>query len=147
MNFTLDQLLALDAIARTGSFASAANELHKVPSAVSYSIQCLESALGVDVFDRSRRKAVLTDAGQKILSQSRSVITAAQNLERVASELKDGWEPELHVVVDGALPMDAVLDCIRAGNSHLDLIASIDARKGPGSGRWTASVPEPHIWI
>ena len=113
MNFTLDQLLALDAIARTGSFASAANELHKVPSAVSYSIQCLESALGVDVFDRSRRKAVLTDAGQKILSQSRSVITAAQNLERVASELKDGWEPELHVVVDGALPMDAVLDCIR----------------------------------
>ena len=113
MNFTLDQLLALDAIARTGSFASAASELHKVPSAVSYSIQSLESALGVDVFDRSRRKAVLTDAGQKILGQSRSVIMAAQDLERVANELKDGWEPELHVIVDGALPMDAVLDCIR----------------------------------
>jgi DNA-binding transcriptional LysR family regulator len=29
MNFTLDQLLALDAIARTGSFAGAATELYK----------------------------------------------------------------------------------------------------------------------
>ena len=113
MNFTLDQLLALDAIARSGSFASAARELHKVPSAVSYSIQSLESALGVDVFDRSRRKAVLTDAGHKVLIVARTVIEAAKDLERAASELKDGWEPELHVVVDGALPMDAVLDCIR----------------------------------
>jgi len=113
MNFTLDQLLALDAIARTGSFAAAASDLHKVPSAVSYSIQSLEAALGVDVFDRSRRKAVLTAAGNKVLNSARLVISTARDLERVASELKDGWEPELHVIVDGALPMDAVLDCIR----------------------------------
>ena len=113
MNFTLDQLLALDAISRTGSFAAAAADLHKVPSAVSYSIQSLEAAIGVDVFDRSRRKAILTDAGHKVLHSARSVIAAARDLERVASELKDGWEPELHVIVDGALPMDAVLDCIR----------------------------------
>ncbi|MAY79409.1 MAG: LysR family transcriptional regulator [Deltaproteobacteria bacterium] len=113
MNFTLDQLLALDAIARTGSFASAASELHKVPSAVSYSIQGLESALGVDVFDRSRRKAVLTPAGQRLLDASREVLDQARMLERVAFQLHDGWEPELHVVVDGALPMNAIIRCIR----------------------------------
>lgn len=84
MNFTLDQLMALDAIARTGSFAAAASELHKVPSAVSYSIQGLESALGVDVFDRSRRKAVLTPAGQRLLDASREVLDQARMLERVA---------------------------------------------------------------
>ena len=113
MNFTLDQLLALDAIARTGSFAKAAAELHKVPSAVSYSIQSLESALGSEVFDRSRRKAVLTTAGHRILELSRDVIESAKNLERVARELKHGWEPELHVIVDGALPLDSVMTCIR----------------------------------
>ena len=113
MNFTLDQLLALDAIDRAGSFAAAAAELHKVPSAVSYTIQSLESALGVEVFDRSRRKAVLTDAGHQVLNLSRDVIAAARKLDRVASQLQDGWEPELHVIVDGALPMNAVLDCIR----------------------------------
>ena len=113
MNFTLDQLLALDAIARTGSFAKAASELHKVPSAISYSIQSLESALGVDVFDRSRRKAVLTDAGLRLLEVSREVIEQARTLERVAAELEGGWEPELHVVVDGALPMEPFLRCLR----------------------------------
>ena len=113
MNFTLDQLLALDSISRTGSFAAAAAELHKVPSAVSYAIQTLESALGLEVFDRSRRKAVLTDAGHRVLTLSREVIASARRLERVASELQDGWEPELHVIVDGALPMNAVLTSIR----------------------------------
>lgn len=113
MNFTLDQLLALESIARTGSFAAAAAELHKVPSAVSYSIQTLESALGIELFDRTRRKAVLTDAGHRVLILAGEIIADARQLERVASELQDGWEPELHVIVDGALPMDAVLACIR----------------------------------
>ena len=113
MNFTLDQLLTLDSIARTGSFAAAAAELHKVPSAVSYAIQTLESALGLEVFDRSRRKAVLTDAGHRVLTLSREVIASGRRLERVARELQDGWEPELHVIVDGALPMNAVLTSIR----------------------------------
>ena len=113
MNFTLDQLLALDAIERTGSFAEAATQLHKVPSAVSYSIQSLESALGVDVFDRSRRKAVLTPEGQRILDLAREVISQARELERSAAQMKGGWEPELHVVVDGALPMEPFLRCMR----------------------------------
>jgi len=105
--------MALDAIARTGSFAAAGSTLHKVPSAISYSIQTLESVLGVEVFDRSRRKAVLTPAGHKLLEESRAVLERAKRLERVAAELQDGWEPELHVVVDGALPMESIIRAIR----------------------------------
>jgi DNA-binding transcriptional LysR family regulator len=113
MDFSLDQLLALDAIVRTGSFAAAATELHKVPSAISYNIQGLEAALGVDVFDRTRRKSVLTREGQRLLEASREVLDRARNLDRVASELRAGWEPQLHVVVDGALPMQPVIRCVR----------------------------------
>jgi len=113
MNITLDQLLALDAIARTGSFASAAKELHKVPSAVSYLVRELESGLDVVLFDRSRRKAELTAAGRKILEASRDVLAAARALEATAVELRAGWEPELHVVMDGALPMGPVTRCLR----------------------------------
>jgi len=113
MNFTLDQLLALDAIARTGTFAGAADELHKVPSAISYLVQGLESATDVDLFDRSRRKAVLTKAGQRILEASREVIEQGRALERVAAELSGGWEAELHVIVDGALPISPITACLR----------------------------------
>lgn len=113
MDFTLDQLRALDAIDRTGSFASAARELHKVTSAVSYLVRELESTLGVELFDRSGRRAVLTPAGRRVLEASREVLDRGRALQRVAAELRDGWEPELHVVVDGALPMAPILACIR----------------------------------
>ena len=95
MNFTLDQLLALDAIARTGSFAAAAKELHKVPSAISYLVAGLESVLEVEAFDRSRRKAVLTKSGQRILEASREVIERAQALDRVPETLRRSGCPHL----------------------------------------------------
>lgn len=108
MNLTLDQLSALDSIARTGSFAAAAAELHRVPSAVSYAVKGLEDALGVPVFDRTGRKAVLTREGARILEQARAVLDEARALERLAAELRGGWEAELRVVVDGALPLRGV---------------------------------------
>lgn len=113
MDFTLDQLKALDAIARTGSFAAAGAELHKVPSAVSYLIRTLESATGVDLFDRSRRQAVLTREGRRLLEESRAVLARAQDLQQVVLDLQGGWEPELHVVVDGALPMKDLTRCLK----------------------------------
>lgn len=111
--FTLDQLLVLDAIARSGTFSEAAKRLHKVPSAVSYNVQGLESALGVPLFDRSRRRAELTPEGRRVLEAARAVLTEARALDRTASDLRDGWEPELHVVVDGALPIRPFTTCIR----------------------------------
>ena len=70
---TLDQLIVLDAVAREGSFAAAAQVLHRVPSAVSYAIKGLEDALGVSLFDRTGRIAVLTPAGRRLLGEAREV--------------------------------------------------------------------------
>jgi len=80
---------------------------------MSYLVSSVEAALGVEAFDRSRRKAVLTKAGQRILDASKVVIEQARSLDRIASELRDGWEPELHVVVAGALPMGPITRCLR----------------------------------
>jgi DNA-binding transcriptional LysR family regulator len=60
MRLTLDALQVLDAVDRKGSFAAAAGELHRVPSAITYSVQQLEEGLGVQVFDRRGHRAVLT---------------------------------------------------------------------------------------
>ncbi len=43
MRLSLDALLVLDAIERKGSFAAAAHELHRVPSAITYTVQKLEA--------------------------------------------------------------------------------------------------------
>ncbi len=50
---TLEALRVMDAIDRRGSFAAAADELGRVPSALSYTMQKLEEELDVVLFDRS----------------------------------------------------------------------------------------------
>src|SRR5687767_3519247 len=69
MPLSLDALQVLDSIDRKGSFALAANELHRVPSAITYSVRQLEEGLGVELFDRAGHRAVLTEAGRELLAE------------------------------------------------------------------------------
>lgn len=56
-------LEVVDAVARNGSFSAAAQELHRVPSAVSYTVRQLEEWLAVPLFERRHRDVELTPAG------------------------------------------------------------------------------------
>ncbi|WP_313479793.1 LysR family transcriptional regulator, partial [Atlantibacter hermannii] len=49
-------LEVVDAVARNGSFSAAAQELHRVPSAVSYTVKQLEEWLAVPLFIRRHRE-------------------------------------------------------------------------------------------
>ena len=79
MRISLDHLLVIDAIVRRGSFAAAAAELHRVPSAVTYSVNKLEQDLGVQIFDRSGHRARLTDAGRELLREGRELLQSARS--------------------------------------------------------------------
>ncbi|RUO44128.1 LysR family transcriptional regulator [Aliidiomarina taiwanensis] len=109
---TLDSLLTLDAIARRNSFAAAAEELHRVPSAVSYTVQKLEEDLGVALFDRSRRRAELTATGRLVLEQGRHILKAADELTALARQAAEGWEPELRICIDSILTNEHVLQLL-----------------------------------
>ena len=103
MRLSLEALQVLDAIDRRGSFAAAAEELHRVPSAVTYSVRQLEEGLGVEVFDRSGHRAVLTPAGRELLNEGRRLLQAAADLECRVQQVAKGWESELRIVVDTLL--------------------------------------------
>ena len=111
---TLDALRTLDAIARRQSFAAAADELFRVPSAVSYTINKLEEDLGVALFDRSRRKAELTATGRLVLEQGRQILKATEELTALARQAAEGWEVELRICVDSVLACDPIYDLIEA---------------------------------
>ncbi|MCW6510044.1 LysR family transcriptional regulator [Lichenifustis flavocetrariae] len=55
-SLSLDQLKVLVAVADTGSFSAAARKLGRVQSAISQTVQTLEDAQGVQLFDRSGHK-------------------------------------------------------------------------------------------
>ncbi len=111
---TLDALTVLDAIERKGSFAAAAAELHRVPSALTYTMAKLEDDLGARLFDRSGRRASLTPAGRELLEQGRSLLALAGELERRVQQVAHGWEVELRIAIDITLTAEALLPLIAA---------------------------------
>ena len=72
MNINIKQLEALYWAGRLGSFQAAANRLHTTQSAISKRIAELEEALGRQLFDRSRRNAQLTPAGESVFDRGRA---------------------------------------------------------------------------
>ena len=110
MRISIDALLALDAIERRGSFAAAAHELHRVPSALTYTVQKLEDDLDVLLFDRRGHRAKLTTAGRELLNEGRHILRAAGELEAHVKRVATGWEAELRIAHDDVIPTRAVLD-------------------------------------
>ena len=99
MRLNLDNLLVIDAIERHGSFAAAADALHRVPSALTYSVHKLEQDLSVQLFDRSGHRAVLTPAGVELLREGRHLLHAATELENRVRRVAAGVETELRIAV------------------------------------------------
>ena len=65
---SIDQLLALLAVAEAGSFTAAAKRLGRATSAISYAIDTLEAQLGLSLFDRgTTRKPKLTPQGEAVV--------------------------------------------------------------------------------
>jgi DNA-binding transcriptional LysR family regulator len=109
MRLTLDALSVLDAIDRNGSFSAAAEQLHRVPSAITYTVQKLEQDLGVQLFDRAGHRAVLTPAGRELLREGRHMLRAAGELEARVKRVATGWEAELRIAYDDIIPIEAIL--------------------------------------
>lgn len=101
---TLEALRVIEAIKEQGSFAAAAESLFKVPSALTYQVQKLESDLGIALFDRSGQRSKLTAAGQMVLEEGREILLAARRLEDRVKQIESGWETHLTIAKDTILP-------------------------------------------
>ncbi|MBT1538684.1 LysR family transcriptional regulator [Ralstonia solanacearum] len=113
MALSLESLEVLDAIERKGSFAAAAHELGKVPSALTYVVRKLEDDLDVLLFDRRRHRAELTPAGRALLEEGRHLLQAADELARRVKRLATGWESTLTIVMDDLVHFRALMPVIQ----------------------------------
>jgi DNA-binding transcriptional LysR family regulator len=111
---TLDQLRVLVAVADAGSFSAAARKLGRVQSAISQSIQTLETTLRIVLFDRSGKTPRLTDAGRALVGDARALIAAAQAIRARAQDMADDVEPELTLAVDSMFPIPLLMESLKA---------------------------------
>ncbi|MBW8901659.1 MAG: LysR family transcriptional regulator [Massilia sp.] len=82
----LDGLLAFTAVARQGSFTTAAALLEVTPSAISQTVRQLEERLGVRLLHRTTRSVRLTEAGEQFLAR---VAPAVAEITQAAAELDE----------------------------------------------------------
>jgi DNA-binding transcriptional LysR family regulator len=134
---TLEALRVLDAIDKKGSFNAAAEALFKVPSALSYTVNKLESDLGINLFDRSRQRAQLTGAGRLLLDKGRELLQAADALEEAVRQLESGWETQLRIAKDTILPLEPLLRQVNAFN-QLDRCVALHISEEVLGGTWDA---------
>jgi DNA-binding transcriptional LysR family regulator len=106
---SLEQWAILAAVVDHGGFAQAAAALHRSQSAVSYAMARLQEALDLPLLVITGRKAVLTADGASLLERARTLLRDSGHLEALARSLKQGWEPELRLVVDAAFPRERLL--------------------------------------
>jgi DNA-binding transcriptional LysR family regulator len=81
----LRQLRSFIAVAEELHFRRAADRLHLAQPSVSQQIRTLEAELGVALFDRNRRGATLTAAGEALLPEARDLLARA---DRAASKTR-----------------------------------------------------------
>ena len=111
---TLDQMRVLSAVAETGSFSAAARKLGRVQSAVSQAVQTMEAALGLILFDRSRKTPTLTEAGAAMLEDARATLARAQSMLARARAIRDDLEPELTLAVEASFPIPLLMMSLQA---------------------------------
>lgn len=118
MRIDIDAFNVLQVLVEEGSFAKAAERLHKAQSAVSYQVKKLEEHLGVQLFSREQYRAELTQEGRVILAEGQRLLQHLANIEHLASRFSEGWEPKLELVIDGALPMEPIMTALKRMAEH-----------------------------
>lgn len=96
----LDILRTFVAISETGNFTTAAETVHRTPSAVSMQIKKLEEMLGCTLFRRDARSVTLTHHGEVLLSYARRLLSLSN--EAVSRFMM----PEMNGVVRLGAPDD-----------------------------------------
>ena len=128
----LRQLRTFVTVAEQGTVSRASAALRVAQPALSRQIQDLENELGIKLFDRIRRRLILTTEGKLLLSDCRGTLNAVSSIREKAQMLR---RPDAGVLSVAATPqtIDGVLSGFLARyakerpNVHVTLIEAVGA--------------------
>jgi LysR family transcriptional regulator, hydrogen peroxide-inducible genes activator len=97
--FSLRQLQYAQALAQELSFRKAAARCHVSQPALSSQLQELEQALGVRLFERDKKRVLITSAGRDLLARAARVLLEADSLLESARRSADPFAGSLRLGV------------------------------------------------
>lgn len=98
---TLKQLRYLVALHRTNHFGKAAEACHVTQSTLSAGLQELESLLGTQLVERTKRSVMFTALGEEIVRRAQTILNDVDDLTDLATASKD---PLKGIVRMGVIP-------------------------------------------
>ena len=128
------QIKACLAIVRAGNFTKASAEVHLSQSALSVQIRQLETALGVQLFDRNRRHVTLTAIGRELLPRFERIV---REMDAVALHTRDLSELARGVVTVATIPSIASKLLPKAVRALTSSYPGLAVRVRPAPGRAT----------
>jgi LysR family hydrogen peroxide-inducible transcriptional activator len=126
---TVRQLESLVAVSDHGSFRRAAASLGISQPALSAQVQAAERLFGVQVFERDRRRVLVTPAGEDVVGRARAALTS---IDAVGDAARRRAEPLVGPLRLGVIPTVApywlppLLPAVRAKFPRLELILRED---------------------
>ncbi len=114
MNWTIEQLLAFVTAGEEGSFSAAGRALGRAQSVVSTHISTLEDTLGVELFDRSSRSPVLTEAGHDLLPEAKAVLRQSHRFESRALAQFNGEAIRLNISICQGISYEKISETVAA---------------------------------
>ncbi|MCC4831992.1 LysR family transcriptional regulator [Shewanella sp. 10N.7] len=115
---TLEQWRIIQSVVDFGGYAQAAEQLNKSQSSLNHAVAKLQTQLGIQLLEVKGRKAYLTEQGEVLLRRSRHLTQTVDELEQLASNLGEGWEPNLTIAREIIYPLHYLVDALKAFLPH-----------------------------
>lgn len=137
LQLSIEAIETIDAIARKGSFSAAANELNKVPSALTYQMKKLEKDLDVPLFNRDGYRTTLTEAGKALLTEGRHLLASAHDVQNHVKRIATGVEAKIIIAVTDLFQPEPLFNTLKDFYAE-DFGTQIKVTREVFGGSWEA---------
>lgn len=116
----------IDAIARTGSIRSAAEQINQTPSAVQRRLQNYETELGYEIFERTSKGVRLSAAGELAIQHIRHTLAETERLNSRIADLSGQRRGHINIGCSQALmPYFLPAEVARYQQEHPDVTFNV----------------------
>lgn len=124
---TIRQLSILDAIVATGTVTAAAERVCVTQPAVSKTLSALESYVGFQIFERRKKRLILTDKGLSLYKEARRLLGMVDDFSVVIEDIRTRGAQRIRIATTQVIASSKFMTkalaafCIEHPNLHLEV--------------------------